>query len=36
MADSYPLWTIDSGATDHVAKDRDLFVDFRRIPQGSK
>ena len=36
MADSHPLWTVDSGATDHVAKDRDLFVDFRRIPQGSK
>jgi hypothetical protein len=33
MADSYPLWIVDSGATDHVAKDRDLFVDF---PQGSK
>jgi Zinc knuckle len=36
MADSYALWTVNSGATDHVAKNRDLFVDFRRIPQGSK
>jgi GAG-pre-integrase domain len=36
MIDYYPLWTVDSGVTDHVAKDRDLFVDFRRIPQGSK
>jgi Zinc knuckle len=36
MADSYPLWIVDSGATDHVAKDRDLFVDFRQISQGSK
>jgi hypothetical protein len=36
MVDSYPLWTVDSGAIDYVAKDRDLFVDFRRIPQGSK
>jgi hypothetical protein len=36
MLDSYLLWTVDSGATNHVAKDHDLFVDFRRIPQGSK
>jgi hypothetical protein len=36
MVDYYPLWTVDSGATDHVVKDRDLFVNFRRIPQGSK
>jgi gag-polypeptide of LTR copia-type/Zinc knuckle len=26
--DSYHLWTVDSRATDHVAKDRDLFLDF--------
>jgi hypothetical protein len=36
MLDSYLLWTVDLGATNHVAKDRDLFVDFRRIPQGTK
>jgi hypothetical protein len=36
MVDSYHLWTVDSGAIDYVAKDRDLFVDFRRITQGSK
>jgi Zinc knuckle len=36
MADSYPLWPVDSGATDLVAKDRDLFVNFHRISQGTK
>jgi hypothetical protein len=36
MADSYHLWTVDSGVIDHVVKDHDLFVHFRRIPQGSK
>jgi Zinc knuckle len=36
MTDSYSLWTVDSWATYHIAKDCDLFVDFRRIPQGSK
>ena len=36
LTKSHPLWTVDSGATDHVAKDRDVFVEFRRIPYGSK
>jgi hypothetical protein len=36
MADYCPLWTVDSRATDHVAKDRDLIMDFCLIPQGSK
>jgi hypothetical protein len=31
MVDSYLLWTVDSGATYHVAKDHDFFMDFRRI-----
>ena len=29
LTKSYPLWTIDSGATDHVVKDRSAFVEFR-------
>jgi hypothetical protein len=29
LAESVPFWTIDSGATD-------TFVEFRRIPKGSK
>jgi hypothetical protein len=28
--------TVDLGTTNHVAKDRYLFMDFRRISQGSK
>ena len=36
LTESHPLWTVDSGATDHVAKDRDVFGEFRRIPYGSK
>ena len=36
LTESNPLWTVDSGATDHVAKDRDAFVEFRRISHGVK
>ena len=31
LADSFPLWIVDSGATDHVARDRSTFVEFRRL-----
>ena len=31
LTESYPLWTIDSRATNHVAKDRSAFVEFLRI-----
>ena len=36
LTDTYPLWIVDSGATDHVAKDRETFVEFRQIPHGAK
>jgi len=36
LAESVPFWTIDSGATDHIARDRTTFVEFRRIPKGSR
>ena len=36
LTDTYPLWIVDSGATDHVSKDRETFVEFRRIPHGAK
>jgi len=36
LAESVPFWTIDSRATDHIARDRTTFVEFRRIPKGSK
>ena len=32
LVESNLLWTVDSGATDHVAKDREVFVEFRRVP----
>ena len=31
-----PLWIVYSRATNHVAKDRSAFVEFRRISQGTK
>ena len=31
-----PFWTVDSAATDHVARDRTSFVEFRRISKGSR
>lgn len=31
LANSVPLWIVDSGATDHVAHDRSIFVEFRRL-----
>ena len=36
IAYSTPVWTVDSAATDHVARDRVGFVEFRRIPIGSR
>ncbi|MCS5023643.1 CCHC-type zinc finger protein, partial [Staphylococcus aureus] len=36
LTETRPLWTVDSGATDHVAKDRDTFVEYRRIPAGAR
>jgi hypothetical protein len=29
LAESVPFWTIDSGATNHIARDRTTFVEFR-------
>ena len=36
LTESYPLWTIDSRATNNVVNDRSAIVEFRRIPQGTK
>ena len=36
ITESYPLWIVDSGATHHVAKDQGAFVEYHRIPTGSK
>uniref|UniRef100_A0A2N9H4Y7 CCHC-type domain-containing protein n=1 Tax=Fagus sylvatica TaxID=28930 RepID=A0A2N9H4Y7_FAGSY len=29
-------WIVDTGATDHVARDRVGFVEYRRVPAGSR
>ena len=29
-------WIVDTGATDHVARDRVGFVEYRRVPIGSR
>ena len=31
LAESNPLWIVDSGATDHIARDRE---DLRGLPTG--
>lgn len=36
LTESNPSWTIDLGATDHVARDRSSFVEYRQIPCGTK
>ena len=36
LTESRPLWTVDSGATDHVARDRAAFVEYCQISQGTR
>ena len=36
LTESIPLWTVDSVAIGHIARDRGAYVDFRRIPSGSR
>ena len=36
LAETVPFWTVDSAAIDHVARDRTTYVEFRRIPKGSR
>jgi len=36
LAESVSFWTVDLGATDHIARDRTTFVEFHRIPKGSR
>ncbi|XP_024003643.1 uncharacterized protein LOC112081432 [Eutrema salsugineum] len=35
LTESHPSWIVDSGATDHVARSREAFVEYRRRPKGS-
>ena len=36
LIETVPYWTVDSAATDHIARDRNAYVDFSRIPNGSR
>jgi len=36
LAESVSLWTVDSGAINHIAMDRTTFVEFHQILKGSK
>jgi hypothetical protein len=36
VAHSSPIWTVDSAATEHVARDRVRFVEYCRISVGSR
>lgn len=36
MTKSNPLWTVNSDATDYVAKDRNAFIEFQRLSQGAR
>jgi len=33
-AESHLMWTVDSEAIDYVARDREAFVEYRRIQPG--
>ena len=34
LTKSRPVWTVDSGVTYHIARDRNAYVEYRRIGQG--
>ena len=36
LTETVPYWTVDSSATDHIARDRNAYVDFHQIPKGSR
>lgn len=36
LSQSHPSWTINSGAIDHISRDRGAFVDSHRISQETK
>ena len=36
LAETVPYWTVDSATTDHIVRNRNAFVDFRRIPKVSR
>ncbi|GJW15333.1 integrase [Tanacetum coccineum] len=36
LAESLSIWTVDSGAIDYITRDGAAFVDYHRLPRGSK
>ena len=36
LTKTIPLWIVDSIATNHIARDRNAYVDFHRISRGSR
>ena len=36
LTESIPLWTIDSAAADHIARDQGAYIEFRRISSGTR
>ena len=36
LIEAHPIWTVDSGAMHHLARDRSEFIEFRQIPSGSQ
>ena len=36
LIETVPFWTVDSATTNHIAQDRNAYVDFRQIQKGSK
>ncbi|KAH0749462.1 hypothetical protein KY290_028694 [Solanum tuberosum] len=34
--ESYPMWIVDLGSTNHVSRDREEFVEFRRVSSKSR
>ena len=35
LTKNVPFWTVDSTTTDHIARDHNVYVDFRQILKGS-
>ena len=36
LNETVPYWIVDSAAIDHIARDRNAYVDFHRIPKASR
>ena len=36
LTESYPMWIVDSGSTDHESQDREMFVEFHQVSSKSR